>query len=107
MATFYKVSVSFFPIFPFLFCSVDQECRCFKAQTDGAHVTTGRPTVTIGSVSHTNSGRDSRMEGVITESPKEGGLPDAGVSHHNNLEEAVRKQGSTFVLRKTVGLKEG
>lgn len=60
-----------------------------------------------GAVAHTNGGRDSRMEGVITESPKEGGLSYAGVSHQDNLEEAVRKQGTTFLLRKTVGLKEG
>lgn len=61
----------------------------------------------IGAVAHTNSGRDSRMEGIVTESPKEGGLSYTGISYQNNLEEAVRKQGSTFILRKTLGLKEG
>lgn len=47
---------------------------------------------------HTNSGRDSRVEGVITEPSKQGSLPYAGVTHQDNLEEAVRKQGSAFVL---------
>lgn len=63
--------------------------------------------VRIGAIAHTNSGRDSRVEGVIQESPKEGGLSYTGVSHQDNLEETVRKRGSTFILRKTVGLKEG
>lgn len=45
----------------------------------------------IGAVTRTNCGRSTRVEGVVTESPKEGGFSYAGVSHQDHLEEAVRK----------------
>ena len=51
------------------------------------------------------------MEGVITKPLEEGGLSYAGVPHQDDLEDAVRRQGTSFFLRKQTlreeGLKKG
>lgn len=46
----------------------------------------------------TDSGAGSRVEAIVTESLEERSFSHAGVSHQDDLEEAIRSRRNTFLL---------